>query len=193
MAKVAVGGYVLNRKKKNNQEGSALVIALMVMVLLTLLGLGITRTTDTDVDVSKNDTFHRAAFYHADSGVFTVPKVISQLIDDGAETSISGITYLGSTGTFYREIMGYDAHDTDKDIRFRLGGYNVDVDVNRTGRKNLAGGGVEFASGAEGVGVGSAGGVAVYYDLDSLGAGPSGSQSEVLAQYRKVIGVAGGL
>ena len=176
-----------------NEKGSALVVALMIMVLLTLIGLGITRTTDTDVDVSKNDMFHRTAFYHADSGVYTVPKVISQCIENGSEVTITGITYLGSAGTFFREIMGYDNHDSDKDARFTINGYNVDVDVNRTGQKNLAGGGVEFASGAEGVAVGSAGGVAVYYDLDSVGAGPSNSQSEVLAEYRKVIGVAGGL
>ncbi len=180
-------------KRNINEKGSALVIALMIMVLLTLVGLGITRTTDTDVDVSKNDMFHRTAFYHADSGVYTVPKVISQCIDNGSDAPISGITYLGSTDTFYREIMGYNAHDADKDVRFSIGGFNVDVDVNRTGQKNLAGGGVEFASGAEGVAVGSAGGVAVFYDLDSLGRGPSGSQSEVIAEYRKVIGVVGGL
>jgi len=178
---------------KKQEEGSALVIALMIMVLLTLLGLGVTRTTDTDVDVSRNDMFHRIAFYHADSGVFTIPKVISQCIQHGSEVTISGITYLGTAGTFFREIMGYDTHDTDKDVRFTIGGYNVDVDVNRTGQKNLAGGGVEFASGAEGIGVGSAGGVGVFYKLNSLGTGPSGSQSEVVARYRKVIGVPGGL
>ena len=176
-----------------SEKGSSLVIALMIMVLLTLVGLGITRTTDTDVDVSKNDMFHRTAFYHADSGVYTVPKVISRCIDNGSELTISGVTYLGATGTFYREIMGYNSHDSDKDVRFAIGGFNVDVDVNRTGQKNLAGGGVEFASGAEGVAVGSAGGVAVFYDLDSLGRGPSGSQSEVIAEYRKIIGVVGGL
>ena len=180
-------------KYKLSERGSALVIALMIMVLLTLIGLGIARKTDTDVGVSKNDMFHKEAFYHADSGVYTVPKIISRCLVSGYEVPITGITYLGGSGTFYREIMGYDNHDSDKDARFTINGYNVDVDVNRTGQKNLAGGGVEFASGAEGVAVGSAGGVAVYYDLDSVGAGPSSSQSEVLAEYRKVIGVVGGL
>ncbi len=180
-------------KHLTSEKGSALVIALLIMVMLTIMGLAVTNTTEIDVQISKNDQFFKRAFYNADSGVYASPKVISRCLDNGNEVTISGVTYLGTGGTFYREIMGYDAHDSDKDLRFVLSGFNVDVDVNRTGQKNLAGGGVEFASGAEGMGVGSAGGVAVFYDLDSLGRGPSGSQSEVIAEYRKVIGVVGGL
>ena len=37
------------------------------------------------------------------------------------------------------------------------------------------------------------GGVAVLYDIDSLGLGPASSQANVLAGYRKVLGVPGGI
>ncbi len=174
-------------KHLTSEKGSALVIALLIMVMLTIMGLAVTNTTDIDVQVSKNYQFYKRAFYNADSGIYATPKVISQCLAERTELTISGVTYLGSAGTFYREIMGFDAHDSDKDLRFVLSGFNVDVDVNRTGQKNLAGSAVEFASGAEGVGVGSAGGVAVFYDLDSLGLGPSGSQSEIIADYGKVM------
>jgi hypothetical protein len=74
-----------------------------------------------------------------------------------------------------------------------MGDYQATVDVNRTHTQNLPGGGTEFASGAEGIGVGSAGGVAIFYDIDSFGTGPDSAQSRITAVYRKVVGVAGGM
>lgn len=181
------------KQTKVGEEGSVLIIALLIMVLLTVVGLSVTRTTDIDIQIAKNDQFHKTAFFNADSGVYTTPKLISLCMDNGAEQSLTNINYLGTAGTFYREIMGYDAHDASSDIGFSLGGFGVSVDVNRTGQQNLAGGGVEFASGAEGVGVGSAGGIAIFFDMDSFGNGPDASLSNVGALYRKVVGVGGGL
>ncbi len=175
-----------------NEEGFVLVIALLILVFLTIIGISATTTTQIELQISGNEKSYRIAFYNADSGVYATPKLISACLDNGAEQDVAGLTYLGSSGTFYREIMGYDAHDSDKDIRFTLSGFNVDVDVERTGQETLAGGGAEFASGAEGIGAG-AGGVAILYDMDSFGEGPNSSLSNVGAVYRKVLGVPGGL
>ena len=89
--------------------------------------------------------------------------------------------------------MGFDPHDAAPDIGFTLGGHDITVDVNRVGTEIIPGGSAEFASGAEGVGSGSSGGVGILYDMDSLGEGPSAALSNVNALYRKVIGTAGGL
>ncbi len=176
-----------------NEEGSALIVALLCLVLLTLIGIGATNTTTTDIHIAKNEKFHKIAFYHADSGVYATPKLISAAVDGGANPSGTSFTYLdGGTDTFFREVMGYDAYDSDMDIRFALGGENVEVDVERDRTDTLAGGGAEFATGAEGVGTGSAGGVAIYYDMDSFGDGPNSTTSNVGAVYRKVF-VPGGL
>jgi hypothetical protein len=176
------------------QDGSVLIIALLIMVLLTVVGLSVTRTTDTDIQIAKNDQFHKTAFFNADSGIYTTPKLISLCVDNAAEQTVANITYKVSANAFYRQVMGFDAYDGGtRDLEFSLAGFAVNVDVNRTGQQNLAGGGVEFASGAEGVGVGSGGGVAIFYDMDSLGNGPSNSESNVGAVYRKVVGVGGGL
>jgi hypothetical protein len=182
-----------DKRPAHGEDGSVLIVALLIMVLLTVVGLSVTRTTDIDIQIAKNDQFHKTAFFNADSGVYTTPKLISLCMDNSAEQNVANISYLGTAGTFYREIMGYDVHDAASDIQFSLGVFAVNVDVNRTGQQNLAGGGVEFASGAEGVGVGSGGGVAIFYDMDSLGNGPSNSESNVGAVYRKVVGVGGGL
>lgn len=181
-----------------NEEGSVLIVALLILVLLTLIGISATTTTNIEMQVAGNEKFHKIAFYHADSGVFAIPKLISACLDDGAEQAVAGLAYMGSSGTFFRGIMGFDEYDdeyeydSDRGIKFTLGGFDVNVNVNRKEPEFLAGGGVEFASGAEGIGPG-AGGVAIFYDMASSGEGPNSSFSRVGAVYRKVPGIPGGL
>lgn len=179
--------------KMKDEEGSLMVVALLILVILTLIGMTATTTTQMEVRIAGNQQSHRIAFNHADSGIYTTPKLISSAFDLGIEPSSSEITYLGSSGTFYREVMGYDLHDSDRDIRFSLSQMEVEVDVNRLGQEILPGGGAEFASGAEGVGVGSAGGVAIVFNIDSLGDGPASCISNLEAVYRKIVGTPGGL
>jgi hypothetical protein len=186
-----------------NEDGSVLIVALLILVLLTIIGISATTTTNIELQIAGNEKFHKIAFYHADSGVYTIPKLISACIDSGAEINIgSGTTEpnieytTGSSSTlFYRQIMDYDTYidPSPKDIQFTLGGNNVQVDVRRDRAVNLAGGAVEFAAGAEGIGAGSSGGVAIYYEMDSFGDGPANSISNVSAFYRKVVGAPGGL
>jgi hypothetical protein len=176
-----------------HEEGSVLIVALFMLVILTLLGIMATTTTETEIQIAGNEKFHKIAFQNADSGVFSTPKVISGAFDGGADPAWAGVTYLGAGDTFYREIMGFDGYDPAADIRFTLGGHNVDVDVKHAGQVIIPGGSAEFASGSEGVGTGSAGGVGILYEMDSLGQGPSAALSNVDAVYRKVIGTAGGL
>jgi len=183
----------LSFKRLGDEEGSVIVVALFILVILILIGISATKTTEIEIQIAGNQKFHDIAFYHADSGVYSTPKLISACLDNGAEQDAAEITYLGSSGTFYREIMGFDLYDSDWDIRFSLGGLNGDVDIDRFAQETLPGGGAEFASGAEGIGVGSAGGVAILYDIDSFGSGPANSTSNVGAVYRKVLGVPGGL
>ena len=90
--------------------------------------------------------------------------------------------------------MGFDAYDSGvSDFAYFLSGATVQVDVERTRVEQIAGGGAEFGSGAEGVGGGSQGGVAIYYTIDSLGYGPASAISNLEGEYRLVPGVAGGL
>jgi hypothetical protein len=180
-------------KTLHNEEGSMMVIALLVLVVLTLIGVTIATTTRVEVQIAGNERFHKIAFHLADSGTMVAPKVISTCLESSLEENIAGVTYLGTSGSFYRELMGYAPYDSARDLRFALANYSVDVDVRRIGQVNLAGRGSEFASGAEGVGVGSTGGVAILYEVDSQAPGPSQSLSNVTAIYRKIVGIAGGL
>ena len=185
----------------HNEDGFVFIVALFVLILLTIIGISATSTTTIDLQISQNDKASKIAFYNADGGIYPAVKLISQSINAGAEISVGNlapITYLARPAgedpstDFFSQVMGYDDYDAGApDIQFPLGNYSVNVDVKRTGQETLVGGGAEFASGAEGIGGGSS--VAAFFAVDSFGSGPSSASSNVGANYRKVVGVPGGL
>lgn len=187
----------------SDEQGSVLVVALLILVLLTVIGIAATSTTSIETQIAGNERSQKIAFYNADSGIYPTAKVVGTILDNQAEPTFPLILYSSSTtndepgpegdGTLFRELMGYDDPDLDEDIEFTLDNHRVGVDIERTGSRYVAGGGVEFAAGAEGIGAGSGGGVEIRYNLDSTGDGPANSQSNIAADYRKVIGVPGGL
>jgi len=178
------------------EEGSILVVALLVMVLLTMMGIWGSATTESEIRMARNETFYKRAFFNADSGVYATPKLISTAFSGGSgDPDLSGtaMSYVGASNTFYREIMGYDPHDTENEVVFPLGNNLVEIDVERLGQENLVGASAEFAAGAEGIGTGSSGGVGILYGMNSRGSGPANAATTVAAVYRKVVGTPGGL
>ena len=192
--------------KINNQNGSVTIIAgLLILVVLTLIGISATSTTTVELQIAANDQFSKIAFFNADSGLYGTPKVISEVINTSAEvpvgaaTNAIGVAYLAPTTqtTFFQQVMGYLAYDGGAaDVSLVPGGITTSVDVRRDRSENIVGGSAEFASGAEGIGTGSTGGVALYYAMRSDAQGPPlyrPSISQLGAEYRKVVGLAGGL
>ena len=192
--------------KNQNETGSVTIIAaLLILVILTLIGISATSTTTVELQIAANDQFHTIAFYNADSGLYGSPKVISSVVNTSAPVPVgggstaTGVAYLAPSDsmTFYRQVMGYDAYDGgSEDISFNPAGIDTNVDVRKAREENIVGGSAEFASGAEGIGTGSTGGIAIFYDMRSNAQGPpaySPSVSRLGAEYRKVLGLAGGL
>lgn len=187
-------------KDNSGEQGSVIIVALVILVLLTIIGVSATSTTNIETQIAGNEKVQKIAFYTADSGVPTSAKLISAIMDTQTQPTLSGVTYASVEGVTYpllRQVMGYDPYDggVNSDVTFTFSSNTAaSADIERTGTEVLAGGGVEFGSGAEGVGGGAAGGgVAIFYDIDSLGNGPANSQSNIVADYRKVVGVVGGL
>ena len=185
-----------------NEQGSVLLLAVMMMIVLTLIGIAATTTSTIEIQISGNDKFHKMAFYNTDAGVYAIPKIISRAINDKATPDIgSSFDYLDDnedvTGSatypdFFNELSGLKAYDNgNKDISFKNDGVNLtEVDVERLEVVNLAGGGAEYASGAEGGGSSLKG---IYFGIDSFGEGPNNSLSNLGARYLKVVGAAGGM
>ena len=187
-----------------DDSGSVTIIAaILSLVILTLIGLAAMDTTTVELQIAGNDQRSRIAFYNADSGVYGVPKIISRIVDISNPVGVAGEADSIATGAawdattdrdiFFDQVMGYAPYDPTTDVVMGQGGFSTQVDVERGRSRVLAGGGAEFASGTEGIGVGASGGVAVYYELDSWGQSTRGAVSNVIADYRKVVGVPGGL
>ena len=186
----------------NNEDGSIIVYALIILVIVTMMGITSTENSNVEVQIAANDHFHKIAFYNSDAGIYATPKLISRTINinaevtDGAGGDAPGVTYIAAgtyvPGNFYRQLLGFDAYDGGvPDIDYAA--LTTQVDVERRRSQHVEGGGAEFATGSEGIGVGSAGGVSIYYGLYSDGTGPRNSRTSLEAEYRKVVGMAGGL
>ena len=192
-------------------QGVALIFALVLMLVLTIIGSSATMTSQVDLKISGNTKVIRTSFYVADGGIMMSPKVISRIITDRALPSASQtplITYddyatAGEDPLLLKKIMGfamdsdYQSNDANTaDISMEQGTLgNMAIDITRTATHYLSGGGVEFAAGTEGVGVGGAASAAIIYSLASrgtVGTSPKTTESDIVAQYRKVAGVAGG-
>jgi hypothetical protein len=158
-------------------------------------------TSQVDVTMSGNTKMIREAFYIAEGGIELSPKVLARIVAARslpATTETPLLTY--DTVNLLAKIMGYiqtdDPSNNPPDLVMGHGlGGSVSVDFRRIRTLYLSGGGVEFAAGSEGVGIGGALSAAVLYDFDSTGAAgrsPALTTSEVIARYRHVAGVAGG-
>ena len=195
-----------------NDRGVVLIFALVLMLVLTIIGSSATLTSQIDLKLSGNTKVIRTSFYVADGGIMLSPKVISRIITDRdlptpEQTPL--ITYddwekvAGDDPVLLKKIMGFsmdsdyqDADENTADIIVDQGTLgSMAVDLTRVGTRYLSGGGVEFAAGTEGVGVGGAASAAILYHLASMGTvgtAPKTTTSEIVARYRKVAGVAGG-
>ncbi len=198
------------------QEGSALVIVVIILSFVAGIGLISSQTTITELTLAGHDSRYKTAFFNTDSGIYGIPKVVSQAVnekstpflnsgsDDIPETTdvletASPFLYfdLGTddantgTRTFFREVSGFEDYDSDSDISFSNDGtHDTEVDVERIKAFIMYGGGAEFASGADGSGTTYKG---IYFGIDSLGEGPMQAETNIAALYVKVIGAAGGL
>jgi hypothetical protein len=168
-------------------------------------------TSQIDLKISGNTKVIRTSFYVADGGIMLSPKVISRIITDRALPTALQTPLLAyddyakpsEDPLLLKKIMGFtmdsdyqDADENTADItvdQATLG--SMAVDLTRVATRYLSGGGVEFAAGTEGVGVGGAASAAIIYKLDSwgtVGTAPKTTSSNIVAQYRKVAGVSGG-
>ena len=178
-----------------NEDGSTLIIAVLILLLGTLIGIFAINTSTIEIQISGNDKFHKIAFYGADSGVYTVPKLISPIIDVKGDayplSSAFKLSDTSATDAFYKKLaFGKTPYPC---IEFDVGNDNhvVKVIVEKLRSTNLVGGGAEFAAASEGAGVGGLKGI--FYGLDSVCTRLQNTRSNVVAQYLKVTSAAGGM
>lgn len=183
-----------------NEEGFVIVFVLMILVVVSIIGISSSNTSLTEQKIARNEMIYKETFYRADSGPYTVAKLVSRIIDEKNEQVEKDFNFsflsngidsnADPQNIIFRQIMGFDKYDGgDKDVSFG----NTQVDIKRNRTVSAPGAAVEFSSGMEGVGTGSKGGVHIYFSLDSKGLNESSQQTNVVGEYRKVPDIMGGL
>ena len=104
---------MVGRLKEN--EGSALLVALMVMLMLTLIFVAAITTSVTDIDIAKNQKERTSAFYVAEAGLQLAIGVLrdnfNQLDNDTLQDLINAASSLGG-GSFTVLVAGTSPYKT---------------------------------------------------------------------------------
>lgn len=162
-------------KKRKNEKGIALVIAILITSALVAIGSFAMVMTNTELDISKNDRFGKEAFFFTDGAGSIYTRIISNIYWNNAVGTYGNISI---NENFINEVMNYannndgatDAPDSDPDITYDWNGRHLDMDIDWRTRRAGPGGSLLTHMGYEGVGLNkSYGGVEIYFDVNSVG------------------------
>ena len=188
----------MNKKGKvfhgslSNENGSAIVMALVVLVVLTIVGLVASRTSIIELLIAGNDVRHKISFYAADGGTETGIELVEQNIE---ERSFGTSTVWGATNivtpNFWTNTQDTDGvapdlnipTDTNRDVRIpNIGGGNVYLKmyISNQGSEGYA---LPIAAGYDGEGKCAATGGYLVYDIRSFASAPMNSQARVRQQW----------
>ena len=207
-----------NNNSVNSEKGFVLITTMLVLVVLTVLCIGALDNSTFEVQIAANDRLSRVAFNLADGGVYSAGNLISETIGRTSDPAYvaSGLLFVNipaplnsglapspnAVDFYHQRVLGLTplrnvAIDGPYDSRLSVPNGQGDIYTRIAARATevMAGGGAEFATGAAGVGTGSAAGVAITYDIDvdSYAGLNRNARSQLAVRYRKVLGAAGGL
>lgn len=188
-----------------SQQGTAMIMSILILLVLSVIGVYAVSTSTVESKISGVERGLQEAFYTADSGEpigVTLTKTILQ--DDTETVSTLGQPWsavIGDGDNFLTEVYKNASNrNWDEDIDSKDDGNNLGlpsyvqllIDIDRLEAHHMAGGGVEFAAGYEGVGLGGGGNVGILYSVDSRGIySMRGAESELHAGYLHVPGIVG--
>jgi hypothetical protein len=193
------------------QQGTAIIMALLILLVLSVIGVYAVSTSTMETKIAGVERGYQEAFYTADSGEPIGLGIVKLILQNDPQTvealgspwsSVVNADLLNMNGEIFTDSRSSDRpeHGT-ADIESQFDSNNLGlpsyvqllVDIDRLKSHHLPGGGIEFAAGYEGIGMGGGGDIAVLYAVDSVGIySMRGAQSRVYVGYRHVPGLAGG-
>ncbi len=122
----------------SNENGSAIVIALLVLLALSIVGIGTITISQFETQVATNDILNKKAFYAADGGVALTQEMIEENLSCplGFPTTAPGITGLQHLPFEQRENF---LRVTDLDFAYQV---TDDIDTDADNDINEAGEGI---------------------------------------------------
>ncbi len=195
---------LINRYLYKTQEGSALIVALMILVLLGLLGVFAINSSLNTEKISTNEKLQHKTFNIADAGLSASCMLIHDSFYhlgfyDTAIASLNSTLCIYNPILFNQLLLGFNSSGnttstpSSVNVIYPLATYcsaNVTISTPPNNTSLIPGTGAEFASGAEGVGVGAIGGIQKLFTLESIAKFNNGSElssSQIDGTYREVL------
>ena len=179
----------LSKTSAQNEQGFVLILALFMLVICTIIGIAAMNTSITEIDIAGNEKVHKETSYQAEAGYAAPVAALYEKNAYGSWADNEKFADLGSneyvemldgafllegrddaplySGKWDKNNQAIDTVEDSPDISIRIKNkFNLDMDVDKVDVRYIAGGAVEFASGAEGVGVSTH---RVIYNIDTIG------------------------
>lgn len=173
----------------HNQQGFVLILALFMLTLCSIIGIAAMNTSITEIDIAGNEKVHKETFYQVEAGYATPIAALFEKNAYGSWSDHEKFVDLGSdeyvemldgafllegrddsplySGRWEKDNQAVDTVEDSPDISVRIKNkFNLDIDVDKVDVRYISGGAVEFAAGAEGVGVSTH---RIIYNIDMLG------------------------
>ncbi len=195
----------------DNENGSALIFALLILVVLTILGISSTQTSNVEIKIASNDKVYKQSFYEADGGTEFGRELLEQNIacpngfpsDDFYIGTAAPYLKVNANDFFmntdepvgdYPSAADWDFYYPDTDNNDNTEDFTVShTKVKAFGNTRLSSGNaLQMIAGYEGKGkAAAAGGAQIVYDLHSRHHGGQDSEVTIIINYRHVIGQEG--
>ncbi len=183
----------------DNENGSAIVFAILILAVLTIIGVSSITTSTIETKIDTNDRLYKTAFYAADGGTEIGREMIEQNIacPDGFATeplTIGSLIVEDQLFAFNEDepLTNYPS-DTERDLHFTANDNLPHTNIVVFGNTQLStGSAIQMAAGYEGKGKGAAGGGAeIIYNVASQHQGRRNSKATIIINYRHLIGQEG--
>ncbi len=191
--------YKIIKCVTDNENGSAIVFAILILAVLTIIGISSITTSTIETKIDTNDRLYKTAFYAADGGTEVGREMIEQNLACAAGFLAQPLT-IGSLVVedrvfAYKEdapLVDYPS-DTTRDLHFPADDTQPHTNIVVFGDTELStGSALQMAAGYEGKGKGAAGGGAsIIYDISSKHEGRRNSKAHIMVNYRHLIGQEG--
>ena len=163
------------------QQGAALVIAILILLVLTVVGIYAVTTSTLETKIAGSERVLQEAFHAADGGVDYGRHVIELFLTDPNPTLPSGATVEPNANDFREEILGADTSGLPH-VEAEIGKCDMEIHIDRIKAEEATGSSSEFGAPA------SEKQMTIYYLVDSKSTGQiGGASSQIQANYRRVV------
>ena len=174
----------------NQQEGAALIIAVLILLILTVVGIYAVTTSTLETKIAGSERVLQEAFHAADGGIDYGRRVINLVLTNQSLPGGANPQDAENNTTLLEEILGdpssgwnppSNPEDGSPWIEPTIGKCNMEIHIDRIKAEEPAGFSGEFGAPA------SEKQTVIYYAIDAQSTGIAGASSEIQSTYRRLV------